>query len=143
MKTKLLVTLVVMIALRATFADQPTTIATKYEKFEKAVVSRVEPDAITIMHASGVARIPFQDLPEEMQRKYGYDPQKALAYQQAIQRAAREQALAEAKAVRDEKEALLRKRMIEVRTMEILSDPYLREQALRAALKARYIEKGH
>jgi hypothetical protein len=139
MKMKLLVTL---IAFSTTFADQPTTIATKYEKFEKAVVSRVEPDAITIMHATGVARVPFQDLSEEMQRKYGYDPQKALAYQQGIQRAAREQALAEAKAARDAKEEARRKRMIEVRTMEILSDPYLREQALRAALRERYIETG-
>ena len=141
MKTKL-VLLLALIGLPAMFADEPTTIATKYEKFEKAVVTRVEPDAITIMHATGVARISFQDLPEEMQRKYGYDPQKALAYQQAIQRAAREQALAEAKAARDEKEALRRKRMVEIRTMEILSDPYLREQALRAALKERYIETG-
>jgi hypothetical protein len=39
-------------------------------------ISRVEPDGISVFHSKGISKIPFPDLPEEMQKQYNYDPSK-------------------------------------------------------------------
>lgn len=45
--------------------------------YRNAVVTRTEPDAITVRHAAGIARIPFESLPHEVQDDYGFDPEAA------------------------------------------------------------------
>lgn len=47
------------------------------EEFKDATVSRVEPDGITVIHSTGVVKIPFADLSADIQAKYHYDPQAA------------------------------------------------------------------
>ena len=49
----------------------------------KASVLRAEPDALRLEHATGVSRIPFEDLPDSIQRKFGFDPAKAAAHRKA------------------------------------------------------------
>ncbi len=43
-------------------------------------VMKVTPSEISIMHESGVTRIPLKDLPEDLKAKFGYDSVKAEAH---------------------------------------------------------------
>ena len=49
----------------------------------KAAVLRAEPDALRLEHTTGVSRIPFEDLPDSIQQKFGFDPAKAAAHRKA------------------------------------------------------------
>ncbi len=61
--------------------------------YSNCTIDRVEPNGITIFHSKGVVKIPFIDLPEELQSKYHYNSTNASAYTRAVnQRIAREQA---------------------------------------------------
>lgn len=75
------------------------------KKYTGVTVTRVEADGLSISHDDGFAKIPFSDLPEELRKKYGYDPAKAAAAmkQQAEAIAQQRQAAAAAqqKAARD------------------------------------------
>lgn len=53
------------------------------EVYRKCKVTRVEPDGITVMHAKGIAKLPFVSLPDEYQTKYNFDPANATAYAKA------------------------------------------------------------
>jgi len=46
-------------------------------------VTRVEADGLAITHASGAGKIEFLNLPEEVRKKYAYDPAKAEAARKA------------------------------------------------------------
>jgi len=46
-------------------------------------VTRVEADGLAITHASGAGKIEFLNLPEEVRKKYAYDPAKSEAAQKA------------------------------------------------------------
>ena len=62
------------------------------------------PATVSIFHKSGVASIPLEKLPPDLQKRFGYDPQKAAAYRAAelAAQAARQDA---ARRARDEQEA--------------------------------------
>lgn len=46
-------------------------------EYTSVTVMEVEPDRLTLMHSSGVVKVEFKDLPEDIQKKYGYEPEKA------------------------------------------------------------------
>ena len=48
------------------------------KEFKNARISRVEPDGIVVITKSGVSKIYFAELPQEMQRRFHYDAQKAV-----------------------------------------------------------------
>jgi Superinfection immunity protein len=52
--------------------------------FHDARVTAVDPDGLHIAHKFGVAKIPFEELPEDLRTKYHYDKQKADAYRQQL-----------------------------------------------------------
>jgi hypothetical protein len=54
------------------------------ETYQNCKVTKTEPDGITVMHSKGIAKLPFSNLPEDYQKKYNYDPEKATAYAQAM-----------------------------------------------------------
>ncbi len=56
-------------------AEDITT--TDGKKFTNAQISKTDPFGIHILHSTGSTFIDFKRLPEEMQKKYGYDPLKA------------------------------------------------------------------
>jgi len=63
--------------------------------FQDCKVLKIEADGITFSHADGITKILFPLLRPELQKKYGYDPQKAVAetaaqinYQQSVQQTA-------------------------------------------------------
>ena len=68
--------------------------------YTNATVARVEIDGIVVDYADGAGKLYFTNLPDELQKKYGYDPVKVEAVRAAA--AARDQARREWK----EKEAL-------------------------------------
>ena len=67
-------------------ADDIKTLSGK--KLTGVSVNRVEPDGVVVMTSDGIEKIPFSDLSPELQKKYGYDPQKAAAYALALQKQA-------------------------------------------------------
>lgn len=68
--------------------------------YRDCVISKVEPDALKITHAVGLARIPYEKLPKALQDQY-FDPEKVAVYRQQNelikQEAARVEQLASAK----------------------------------------------
>ena len=64
--------------------------------YKDVTVTRIEPNGISIAHADGLAKILFDDLPEEMRTKYGYDPVKAAAFTETEKAAAAQRAVADA-----------------------------------------------
>lgn len=54
-------------------------------------IVRVHPDGVSFRHDTGAAKILFTDLPEKWQRKFGYDPAKAEAYEKELAKAREEE----------------------------------------------------
>ena len=54
------------------------------KEYKGVTVSRTEPDGIVVVTDSGIEKIPFSNLPRDVQKKYGYDPAKAALYQKAV-----------------------------------------------------------
>jgi hypothetical protein len=67
-------------------ADDFKTITGK--EYKKVTVSRIEPDGIVIRFSGGIVKIPFTELCQELQRKYGYNPEVAKQTAQAAQQIA-------------------------------------------------------
>src|SRR5436190_1218608 len=59
-------------------ADDFKTI--KGKEYKNAKASRVEPDGIVITFSGGIVKLPFIELPADVQKKYGYDSQAAATY---------------------------------------------------------------
>ena len=59
--------------------------------YTNAKVTRVEPDGITIMWASGIVKLPFETLPKETQDRYDYDPSAARQHIQTQATQAKQQ----------------------------------------------------
>lgn len=51
--------------------------------YENVRWARVTPSTVTIFHKTGVATVPLEKLPLDLQEKLGYDPAKAERYRQA------------------------------------------------------------
>jgi hypothetical protein len=119
---------------------KPATIVTlSGVKYEKAVVTGLAPDAISVTHSTGVARIPFTDLPVEIQKQYGYDAAKAIAYQQAVvdferARAAAKKHAEQVEWTRKEQEEFRRQREIRDLTEPVYYPPRNNEELLKFIL---------
>lgn len=98
--------------------------------YRNAHVRNIEPDGLTLHHDAGLTKVLFSVLPEEIQKKYEYDPQAARAYQKASlitqRNVARQQ-----KAIRKENQAARRKqiqaepiRVFEVRAVKVDTSKY-------------------
>lgn len=55
--------------------------------YENVEVVRQTPSALHIIHSAGAATLPLTSLPLDVRAKYGYDPRKAHAHQQRVDRA--------------------------------------------------------
>ena len=133
--TKTLAAVFVALAcVNACFAvDITTRSGTTYRKCE---VVKVEPDGIRISHDGGAAKISFEELPDALQRQYGYDAAKVASYRKSIADA---KAAGEAKAVtakRERDDAAMKKEQ-EARRQE---DEKQRQDAERLAEEKRQEE---
>src|SRR5439155_11400365 len=79
MKIELLVG-VCLIACAATSARSEYFKTLEGKQFKNATITRVEPDGIVVITKYGVSKIYFAELPEEIQRRFHYDAQKAASY---------------------------------------------------------------
>ncbi len=64
---------------------------------ENAYVMSERPDGLEIGHKNGVMFVPFSDLPEAIQKKYGYNAEKAAKYQADVAAAKEKRAQEQAK----------------------------------------------
>jgi len=87
------------------FAEDFKTLDGK--EYKDATVSRVELDAIVLTSKSGISKVYFTELPKDIQIRFGYDPQKAIAYsaQQAANYAAYQKQQEEAQRQREDRAA--------------------------------------
>ena len=51
--------------------------------YQEVSVVRAEPDAVTILHHNGGARVPLKNLPPELQKRFNFDPATAESAEQA------------------------------------------------------------
>jgi hypothetical protein len=50
------------------------------KEYKDATVTRVEPDGITVKFSGGLVKIPFTELPKDLQDKYHYNPKAAQKF---------------------------------------------------------------
>jgi len=57
------------------------------KEYKDAIVTRVEPDGLVVKTKSGISKLYFAELPQDIQQRFHYNPQTATAYsaQQAAQ----------------------------------------------------------
>ena len=72
----------VLLASGDCFSADITTLDGK--TYKDARVTRVEADAVHITFREGVVKVPFNQLPQELRRQYGYEPAKATQVHNGI-----------------------------------------------------------
>jgi cation transport ATPase len=77
--------LLVLLTANAIFASDITTRDGKTYKHAK--VTGVDADGLRIMHSTGVTKVSFDNLPDEIQKEYNYDPAKVAAFRKAAEEA--------------------------------------------------------
>lgn len=59
-------------------------VAADGQVYRNVQVWKNEPDGLTIRHDGGLVKLEFPLLPEDWQKKYGYDPEGAAAYKRTV-----------------------------------------------------------
>lgn len=72
--------------------DLPNTLTVDGVRYEQVRWGSATPRAVTIFHKSGVASIPLEKLPPELQQHFGYDPKKEAEKRATAEKLAREKA---------------------------------------------------
>jgi TolA-binding protein len=72
-----------MLSASLALAQNVTITTTNGKQYKNATISRVEPDGVSVKFSGGLVKIPFTELPKDLQQKYNYDPEKAAAAQAA------------------------------------------------------------
>ncbi len=62
----------------------PTTITVDGIIYSNVTFGTVTPTTVSVFHKTGVAGVPLEELPPELQEYFGYDPQKAADYRMAV-----------------------------------------------------------
>ena len=103
---RLLVAAVGLVGTNA-FGDDIVTL--KGTKYQNASVTRVEPDGLMVMHATGIVKVPFTELSEDLRQKYSYNPERAVehARESAAKQQAFEENLSRAKKVKADRDAVI------------------------------------
>ena len=98
-------------------------------KFRGVTVSRVEPDGVTVVTDSGITKIWFAVLPEDVRKKYRYDPKAAAEYSAFLFKAA--------DAANSEREKVLREQQVKQDVQRKMQDEQRAKQAEAYAEQAR------
>ena len=123
---------ILMLAAMPALAETITTITGT--TYSDARVTKTTPTAISITHSTGMAKIPFKDLPAATQKKYGYDPAKAAEYDaQEAQRVAEQKQRAETQRLQAEQENAERD---QARIAKVPSELAQEQSSQRAAAQA-------
>ena len=73
--------------------------------YEDVRWGRLTPATVTIYHKTGIATVPLASLPPKMQKQFGYDPEKAAAWQATANKTAAAKLAAEQKTAADREAA--------------------------------------
>jgi hypothetical protein len=86
-----LISLLCCFAMHPLLADEtnalPATITIDGVTYSNVTWRTVTPATVTIFHNTGIARIPLEKLPPELQKRFGYDVSKASQWRDADQKA--------------------------------------------------------
>jgi len=74
------ISLPILAALAASLALADDFKTTNGKEYKNATVTRVEPDGIVIKFSGGVVKLKFEELPEELQKRYAHDAAAARTY---------------------------------------------------------------
>jgi len=110
-------------------AEAPLTVirAVDGRQFERVEVLKHDPDGLMFRHSKGMAKIPFADLPEEIQKRFGYQPETAAAF---VKEHVEAEKAAKEKAAKERAET--RERRAQEKALE-LQIQWMRQQAAAAA----------
>ena len=72
--------LAIFAALSASIALAEDFKTTNGKEYKNATVTRVEPDGIAIRFSGGIVKVPFTELPKEVQERFNYDPEAAKRF---------------------------------------------------------------
>ena len=93
------------LAIAASFAEETNTLPTIIQvgglTYSNVTWGAVTPSTVTIFHKTGIASIPLEKLPAELQKRFGYDANKASQWRDAEQKT--HAALAEQKRQEEER----------------------------------------
>jgi hypothetical protein len=91
MKAAYIAVVFLILPFAAPFAEEansfPTKITIDGVTYEDVRWGTVTPATVSIFHSTGIASIPLEKLPPELQQRFGYDPKKATEYRAAEQTA--------------------------------------------------------
>jgi hypothetical protein len=97
-------TLTMLAVLSASFALAEDLKTIKGKEYKNAKVTRVEPDGVVITFRGGMVKIYFVELPKDVQRRFGYDPDKIEAETAAEEKRIEQEKVAEQERAEREKE---------------------------------------
>jgi hypothetical protein len=117
--------------------EMPSTLTTvKGKTFTRVEVLKYDPDGLMFRHALGMAKVPFADLPVEIQKRFQYKPEAAAALVKEHVDAERE-ARAKAEAARAE----ARERKVMEKAMRLQME-LMRQQAAIGAMDGGLVIPG-
>ena len=123
-----ILTIIFLLAAMPAIADTITTISGT--TYSDASVTKTTPTAISIVHSTGMAKIPFKDLPAATQKKYGYDPARAADFEaQEAQQKAEQQQRAEAQRIQAEQENAAKQQALIAKEQAEIAQEQSRQQA--------------
>jgi hypothetical protein len=76
-------TIAILAALSASIALADDFKTLNGKEYKNGTVTHVEPDGIVVKTKSGISKLYFAELPQEVQRRFNYDRQQASAYSAA------------------------------------------------------------
>jgi hypothetical protein len=87
------ITLAIVATLSASIALSDDFKTNDGKEYKNATVTRVEADGIVVRTKVGISKLSFTELPEDVQKRFNYDPGRAAAY--AVQAAAAQKVAAQ------------------------------------------------
>ena len=97
------ISLAILAALSASIALADDLKTTNGKEYKNVKVNRVEPDGIVITHSFGILKIPFTELPKDVQQRFGYDPAKIEAEKAGTRAAEEKRGIEDQRAVERER----------------------------------------
>jgi hypothetical protein len=123
-----LLAVLVSLPVSRALCDDYKTVGVK--EYRNARVSRVEPDGVVLVYKSGVVKVYFAELPEEIQKRFGYDPAKAENNRKSL----------EDRRIEEQKATVERKKNVEAHLKEAEEEFHAAQQ--RAAKTYQTAAKG-
>jgi len=119
------VLLLCCLAIQSAFADETNlTFAVDGVTYSNATFGTVTPSSVTIFYRTGIATIPLEKLSPDLQKQFGYDPDKARSYE-AQKSAARAREVEAARKAAELEVRVRRANKVSARIAQVVNDGLL------------------